>query len=210
MDVPKSVMVAYASLHGSTEEIAGFIAARLRRAGLRAQARRAGPAADPTGYAAVIVGSAVHHMDWMPQAEGYLHEHAQILARRPLWLFSVGLRDSLTGPIGRLLAAHYGEPRQIPDARHALAPRDHRVFSGVVAPDHYPPVGRLVVRAIGGRYGDFRDWDAIGAWTDSIACELTTPRHRRKTGLAGDADPGRDRRPSARHLGDRPDPRAHG
>jgi menaquinone-dependent protoporphyrinogen oxidase len=40
------------------------------------------------------------------------------------------------------------------------------------------PVGRRTAfRLAGGRYGDFRDWAAIDAWTDDIARQLAAAGH---------------------------------
>jgi len=53
-----------------------------------------------------------------------------------------------------------------------LRPRDHRLFTGVVRAEHFPPFSRVVMRLMGGRFGDFRDWAAIDGWTDEIAAAL--------------------------------------
>ncbi|URN11514.1 hypothetical protein LUW77_04675 [Streptomyces radiopugnans] len=53
-----------------------------------------------------------------------------------------------------------------------LSPRDHAMFSGVVAPEHLPGAGRAVFRAMGLRYGDYRDWEAIDAFADTVAGSL--------------------------------------
>lgn len=167
-----NVLVAYASEHGSTEGVAEFIADRLTAGGLRAQARRAETALDLTDYHAVVIGSAVHNMAWMPEAVDFVQAHLTPLAERSVWLFSVGSRDSLSGPVGRWMAARYKDPREIPGFSVSIHHRDHRIFSGVVTREHYPFVGRLLIKAIGGRYGDFRDWTAIGAWADGITHTL--------------------------------------
>ncbi|MEU6378750.1 hypothetical protein [Streptomyces sp. NPDC046909] len=53
-----------------------------------------------------------------------------------------------------------------------LTYRDHRLFSGVVAPAQLPLAGRLLFRLMGGRFGDHRDWATIDGWADTIAAEL--------------------------------------
>jgi menaquinone-dependent protoporphyrinogen oxidase len=53
------VLVVYASKHSSTAEIAERIAAATRSAGCDAQARPAAEVDDLSGYAAVVLGSAV-------------------------------------------------------------------------------------------------------------------------------------------------------
>ncbi len=56
--------------------------------------------------------------------------------------------------------------------RDAVSPREHRLFSGVVRREDLPRRGRVAFKALGGRYGDFRDWDEIDAFADAIAREL--------------------------------------
>ena len=50
--------------------------------------------------------------------------------------------------------------------------RGHHSFAGVIAPEHLPRRGRAVFRAMGGHFGDHRDWSAVDAWADSIARQL--------------------------------------
>ena len=45
-------------------------------------------------------------------------------------------------------------------------------FAGAIARSHWPATGRAFFRAIGGRYGDHRNWPAIDAWADHIAAQL--------------------------------------
>jgi hypothetical protein len=42
----------------------------------------------------------------------------------------------------------------------------------VVRPDQFPKLSRVVLRLMGGRYGDFRDWVEIDRWADQIAADL--------------------------------------
>jgi menaquinone-dependent protoporphyrinogen oxidase len=51
--------------------------------------------------------------------------------------------------------------------------RDHRSFAGAIERSHWPLTGHLFLRALGGRYGDHRNWDAIEQWADEIARSLT-------------------------------------
>jgi menaquinone-dependent protoporphyrinogen oxidase len=53
------VLVAYASKHASTAEIAERTAAAMREAGYAAEARPASEVQDLSGYGAVVLGSAV-------------------------------------------------------------------------------------------------------------------------------------------------------
>ena len=86
----KAVLVAYASKHGATAEMAAAIGDALRRAGLTVEVMPMEDAPPPWGFAAVVLGSAVYAGSWRKEAESYLEHNADALAQRPVWLFSSG------------------------------------------------------------------------------------------------------------------------
>jgi menaquinone-dependent protoporphyrinogen oxidase len=65
-----------------------------------------------------------------------------------------------------------------------VALRGHRMFSGVYKADQMSSALRFLFRLTGGRFGDFRDWTAIDAWTDEIAAQLATPASPTSPGSA--------------------------
>ena len=160
------VLVAYATAHGSTAEIAARVAAAIPGATVREMS--AEPPGDHAGY---VLGSAVHNGAWLPAARAYLAANERLLAGRHVWTFSVGMPGALRGPLARWAMAE--EPRIAGMFPPALNPRAHRLFTGVIRREHLPPFGRLVFRLLGGRYGDFRDWAAVESWGKSIAAELS-------------------------------------
>ncbi|WP_149550183.1 flavodoxin domain-containing protein [Streptomyces marokkonensis] len=164
------VLVGYATAHGSTRTIAERTAAVLSRAGLTAGARSMADVGDPGAYRAFVLGSAVHGQSWLPPARDFLRDHLDVLASRPVWLFSVGVPAALRGPWRRLA------PGELPAIEEGLPPdlrpRGHRLFSGVVERGDFPRAGRVFFRLVGGRYGDFRDWEAVDLWAGGIAGEL--------------------------------------
>lgn len=166
------VLVGYATAHGSTEQIARRIAARLEGHGLAVEVLPATHVERLRRYEGVVFGSAVHNRAWLPIAERQLRAHAAVLASRPVWLFSVGMPDALARPFRRLAKT---EDKQIGGPlRELVRARDHQLFSGVVQPEQFAAArSRLVFRLLGCRYGDFRDWNRIDAWADQIAAQLT-------------------------------------
>jgi menaquinone-dependent protoporphyrinogen oxidase len=164
------VLVGYASEHGSTRGIAERVAARLGEHGSRVEVLSLDQVRDVGGYDAVVLGSAIHNQAWLPQATQFVRRNLGALAGRPLWLFSVGMPDALPGPLRAL--ARKEEAKVIAGFRDAIRPRGHHLFSGVFHRDQVPFVGRLIFRAMGGRYGDFRDWQQIDAWAQGIARQL--------------------------------------
>lgn len=164
-----SVLVVYASKHGSTRGVAERVAARLGERGLRVELRPADRAGSPDAYDAVAFGSAVYNQAWLPDGEEFIRANQAALAGRPVWLFSVGTFSDRKHLIGPLMKQ---EPRGIGELRRAVEPRDYRVFAGVIDRRQWPFFSRLFYRALGGRLGDNRDWPDIDAWAENIADAL--------------------------------------
>src|SRR5204863_6706549 len=81
-----TILVAYASKHGSTQGIAE----QLRQLGKEAEARPVEEVTDPGSYEAFVIGSAVYYGSWLKEATEWVHHHQAVLAGHPVWLFSVG------------------------------------------------------------------------------------------------------------------------
>ncbi|WOI61318.1 flavodoxin domain-containing protein [Streptomyces fradiae] len=169
------VRVLYASEHGSTEDIARRIAARLAAHGHRTEVGdiKVSPRLEPGSAAAVVLGSAVYGGAWLPPAEAFVRREVAALGAQPVWMFSVGLTAALPKPL-RSLAARSEQPR-ISRLVELLRPRAHHRFSGVIRPGHLDRKGRVIFRLLFCRYGDFRNWAEIDAWADRIAREVGVP-----------------------------------
>ena len=88
-----TVLVAYATKHGSTKAIAQAVGSKLHTAGLRVRVHPAAVVRDLSAYDAVVVGSAIYHDQWLWDGFRFLRRMRSQLRERPLWLFS-------SGPIG--------------------------------------------------------------------------------------------------------------
>ncbi|MBF6176610.1 flavodoxin domain-containing protein [Nocardia blacklockiae] len=167
------VAVVYATVQGSTREIAEFIGAVLADRGAVVEVADVEHAPELSRFDAVVLGSAVHDRAFLPAAVAFVRHHRDDLALRRVWMFSVGIDAALRGPIGRRV------PKQIAALRDSISARDYRAFAG-----HYERIGvdlpaRIRYRLLGGaRYGDLRDWTAIAAWTDTIAATLRLPQRQ--------------------------------
>lgn len=175
-----NVLVAYASRHGSTAEIAERIAAGLRSEGLPCEIHAVNEVGDLTGYDAVVLGSAAYMFHWLKEATSFARKHRDALAERPVWLFS-------SGPLGTDLVDEDGNdifeasrPKEFDELAGLIAPRGEQVFFGAWDPEapavgmaermmRFMPAARNALPA-----GDFRDWAAIDAWATEIASELRT------------------------------------
>ncbi|MCS6843060.1 MAG: flavodoxin domain-containing protein [Caldilineales bacterium] len=168
------VLVAYATKHGATAEIAERIAQTLRSAGLTAVVAEADPAVDLAPYDAVVVGSAVYAAQWRQEAIAFLEAQAEALSQRPVWLFS-------SGPTGEGDPVALLKGWRFPDAQRPLLerirPRDVALFHGELDPAKLNLVEKLVIKVVRAPTGDFRDWSAIEAWAEDIAEAVAAAAH---------------------------------
>ncbi|HET9071174.1 MAG TPA: flavodoxin domain-containing protein [Acidimicrobiales bacterium] len=173
-----TVLVAYATCHGSTRGIAERIGGRLAHSGVDVDVRPMTGVADAGAYEGAVLGSAVHGGRWLPDAAAFGRDQQRALAGHPVWLSSVstlGDDESMLRPrTARRLRAWRKESAELTELRRRLRVRDHRNFAGAVSRTDWPLTGRVVFRVLGGRYGDHRNWAAIDAWADRIAAERAT------------------------------------
>ena len=151
-----SVLVAHASKRGSTEEVAAFVAARLREHGLDVDLRPAAEVEDVSSYGAVVIGGSLYFGRWHGDAVSLLKQCAD----RPLAVFALGPK---TASEHDLADAGAQLDRALKDAEPAAV----AVFGGVIDPAKLRfPFNRLPA-------SDARDWDAIAAWADEVASVVT-------------------------------------
>jgi menaquinone-dependent protoporphyrinogen oxidase len=160
------VLVAYATKHESTAEIAERIAAAMRDAGRAAEARPASEVDDLSAYSAVVLGSAVYAGHWRREARAFAKRHEPALRDMPVWLFS-------SGP--------FGAPEEHPTAPtphvaeklvKQLGAREHVMLGGRVPSDPHNFVERAMVRNTPPEQRDARDWPAIEAWARDVASQV--------------------------------------
>jgi menaquinone-dependent protoporphyrinogen oxidase len=73
------------------------------------------------------------------------------------------------------------ESQELREFRRMLGPIEHRNFAGLITPANWPVTGRIFFQAVGGRYGDHRNWAAIDAWAraEHIVSSLQEDERRR-------------------------------
>jgi menaquinone-dependent protoporphyrinogen oxidase len=165
------ILVAYASKHGATAEIAAAIAKTMEEAGDQVDLREAEAVGDVAPYDAVVVGSAVYAGMWQKEAVRFLEAHEVALAQRPVWFFSSGPTGE-GDPVELLDGWRFPEGQQ--DLAGRIAPREMAVFHGSIDLGKLNFGEKLIVKAVRGVVGDFRDWDAIRAWAGGVAEALAT------------------------------------
>lgn len=162
------VLVAYASRHGSTMEIAQRIAAELQRHDIPTSVKRVDEPILVDMHQAFVIGSSVYLGRWDQRAGDFIRRNADILSNRPVWLFC-------SGPVGQAATAR---PKEFDEFAELIGPRDMQVFGGAFDPARKgASIGeRLLLRMPTVRRtlstGDFRDWRAIESWAEGIARDV--------------------------------------
>jgi menaquinone-dependent protoporphyrinogen oxidase len=162
------VLVAFASRHGATEELAHAIGAELSHAGLSVDVRPMEEVDSADAYSALVLGSAVYMGSWLPLARDFLDRHRRCIADRPTWLFS-------SGPIA---APPVDGPHAF-DATGLVAAtgaRDHHLFGGKLDRGALSTAERLLARVARVPSGDYRDWAIATAWATAISRALAAER----------------------------------
>jgi menaquinone-dependent protoporphyrinogen oxidase len=195
--VAKKVLVAYATMTGSTADVAQAVGDELGRSGLRVDVVPIGEVNDLRGYDAVVVGAPMI-LGWHRSALRFLRRHRATLQHIPLAVFVMAISLTQTGEasVGGLpITVDEGLPkpprapgrlsyreryaklsnycRPILRATHPAKPCSIGVFGGRLE------YGRLkwwavlfVMVIIQAAAGDRRNWDAIRSWAAGLASAL--------------------------------------
>jgi len=106
-----------------------------------------------------------------------VQRNRDVLANRPVWLFS-------SGPLGSdvSLSDPKLEPKEIAEFREAINPREHRVFLRAFDCNKVEFKYRMVAKMPAARalfpQGDFRNWKDIETWANGIAHKLAASQPR--------------------------------
>ncbi len=163
----KRVLVAYGSRAGSTAEVAQFIGEQLCAAGLAAEVRPAKEVRDVAGYAAVVMGSGVRMGRLYGDVMRLAKKQRAALAALPVAYFTVCMSLKENTPENVALAEGYLAP-----LREIKAPVSQGLFAGRVDPNTMEPLFRFMMSRGGMETGDWRDWEAIRAWSGELAANI--------------------------------------
>src|SRR5262245_31308508 len=157
------IMIAYASKYGTSEEVAKRIAESLqKKSGKEVAGNPIAEIADLGEREAVIVVSRLYDGGSLADAIAFGRNNAAALSRIATRLFSVG-------QLGTELKDDEEQPFELAEFREKIGQSHHTVFHGALSHSKLDRRDRMTMKAAGAREGDFRDWDAIAAWVDTVA-----------------------------------------
>ena len=162
-------LVAVASKHGATSEIARHIGEVLADHGIDVTVSAAEQVGELSGYDAAVLGSAVYAGHWLKEARALADTLAAAASNPRVWLFS-------SGPVGDPPKPEQ-DPVDVAEIVAALTAREHRLFPGKIDKAELGFGEWAIVTALRAPEGDFRDWGQITSRAESIAAELRPEVH---------------------------------
>ena len=163
-------VVAYATKHGSTADIAEEIGRVLREQDIDTDVSPAHAIRSIDAYDFVVVGSAVYMFRWQGEAVDFLKRFDEPLRHRPTWLFASGPTGGSPDAeykLAEILAEQPAPPGNVRKLAERIGAREYRTFGGRAGPEMGGVFERWVPK------GDWRDFPSIRAWATDIA--LTAP-----------------------------------
>ena len=164
------VLLTYASIHGSTQQVAEAIAATLRENELVVDLQPAQNVRTLEGYAAVVLGAPLYMFHLHKDALRFLSRHQKALTRGlPVAIFA-------GGPIETSDENGWQEVRKQLDQELAkfpwLRPVAVEVVGGRFDPTRLRFPWNLIPALRRMPPSDLRDWAAIRSWASSLALKL--------------------------------------
>lgn len=168
------ILSVYASAHGSTAEVARFIAGVWKGRSIDPAVADVGSIEALAGYDAYALGSAVHSGLWLPEMANFARRSRAVLSGKPVFLWLTCLRA--TEPGGYAYVTNNYLPNILSST---LSFRQIGIFAGKIdmATINQEEAWTLSFRYDGSRHastlaGDHRDWNAIRAWAEQVADDL--------------------------------------
>lgn len=153
-----SILIAYATKHGSTREVAEAVAATLHAQGLDVETLPAAQVDDPSRYDAVVLGGSLYTGRWHPDAVDFLKRHRPALETTPCAVFALGPRTEAAAEVAESRGQLDRALAKVP----SVVPASVAVFGGAVDPRKLRfPFNRMSA-------SDARDWEEIERWARSL------------------------------------------
>jgi menaquinone-dependent protoporphyrinogen oxidase len=163
-----SVLVAYATRYGSTQEVAEAVAATLREQGVTVEMTPAREVRDLDGYSAVVLGAPLYMFHWHKDALHFIERQRAALSALPTAIFALGpLHDEAQ----EFLAAREQLDKELVKFPW-LAPKAIALFGGKLDPATFTFPHNLIPAMRNMPPSDVRNWEMIRAWASDLATKL--------------------------------------
>ncbi|MBZ0279832.1 MAG: hypothetical protein K8L97_03760 [Anaerolineae bacterium] len=168
------VLVAYATTHGSTAEIAEFMGGVLKERDLDVTVARVGQVQSVQGYDAFVLGSPIYAGMWLTEMSQFLEKFNEELVGKPVHFWIACIRVLEADGLDAAQHEYVHKPTM-----EKLGVKDLGVFAGKLNLDAIDWNERWTLSARydgkelpGSHNNDYRDWKAIRAWTTAIRDQL--------------------------------------
>lgn len=168
--MPNKVLVTYASRLASTADVAEAIGKTLAENDVEVEVRHMADVTDLASCSAMVAGSAIRNKQWLPEAMQFMQKHQAALRQKPFAAFLVCMTLTMSnGEKYRSHVATWLEP-----VRALVRPMSEGLFAGVLDIGKIESFShrlkfRLSVIFGVWQEGDYRDWNAIRAWANSLS-----------------------------------------
>lgn len=166
----EKILVGYATIHGSTKEVAGAVAKTLGEAGLQVDFQQLRDVRSLDDYQAVVLGAPLYMFHWHKDALNFLKRHRKSLSERPAAVFALG-------PFNDVEEEWKGVREQL-DKELAKFPWFSPVAVTTVGGKFDPSALRFPYNLIPAMKSlpasDIRNWDDIRAWANDLAAKFRT------------------------------------
>jgi menaquinone-dependent protoporphyrinogen oxidase len=162
------ILLAYASICGSTGEVAEAVGQVLNQAGAEVDVCRMKKVKDLDPYRAFVIGTAIRMGKPLPEAVDFAKKYHGVLAQAPVALFSLGVGMCEDTPENRKETMGY----LVSLLDQLNAPVSIAMFGGKVDYSKLSWLLRFFAskdKSGALREGDWRNWEALRAWAEVIA-----------------------------------------
>jgi menaquinone-dependent protoporphyrinogen oxidase len=159
----KRILVTYATRAGSTAEVATAISSALTARGFAVDLVPVKNKPSLDSYEGVVFGSAVRFGAWLSEAVDFARVNRKALQRMPLAVFTVHVLNSGDDKKSEKERLNY-----LNALRPLVTPAAEGYFSGALDPSRLSMFDRLAVKLVKPPVGDFRDWEKIRAWSETL------------------------------------------
>lgn len=158
------ILVAYATKAGSTGEVAARMAEILGKRAMCVDLMPLEAVKNLTPYRSVVLGSAIRTGNVLPEVNDFLKKNRDALQDKVFNMFIVCLTLHEDTPENRAKASSFLDP-----VREVVKPAAEGMFAGKVDLNKLGLLDRLMANAVKAPVGDFRKWDEIQSWAESLA-----------------------------------------